>query len=126
MSRAIRAQKSTEGLSQMDCYYGIIIDGTDMTALVWDDFYPIEESTPKRDKDNLLSRGAGLCFHIENTFIYVVSRRDELPNIAGYEFRLLSRRKRRPQRTKSSLYRDESSHKQDERRKEVWRHHEIS
>lgn len=61
------------------------------------------KSTPKRDKDNLLSREAGLCFHTESTFIYVVPRRDELPNIAGYECHLFSRRKRRPQRAKSSL-----------------------
>jgi len=58
--------------------------------------------------------------------LYVVPRCDELLNIAGYECRLLSRRKRRPQRAKSFPSRDESSHRQNECRKEVWRRHEIS
>lgn len=56
---------------------------------------------------------------------YICRRRDELPNIAEYKCRLLSRRKHRPQRTKSFPLGDESSHRQDERRKEVWRRHEI-
>jgi len=90
--------------------------------------------------------GAGLCFHIGNAFIYVVRHRDQLPNIAEYGSVVSSepRHKRRPRESESrppvdggkegegerererERETDESSRRQDGRRKEVWRRREIS
>lgn len=84
----------------------------------------LSKFTPRRDKDNSTSRGVETYALSHREHFYIcrsMSRRTtEYRGVRASS--PLSRRKRRPQRAKSS--KDGSSHRQDRRRKEVWRRRE--